>query len=188
MDDDTFFEDYIDEMMAALDLIERKDAFLAIDLLCNAYSNGKAVFIVSDGISAGAASHLADELGIQCKKLPAGGFRVANLSDGLTFSDALDESQKENFFSEKLGEKLREKDVVFCISATGGSAKVNRAAKFAKSKSASVISLTGCDGGRVHTLADVKIHLPSNDVDVVATAFEAVVHYLGRHVRERFKR
>jgi D-sedoheptulose 7-phosphate isomerase len=53
-----------------------------------------------------------------------------------------------------------ENDVLLAISTSGNSGNIIKAAEAARTKSMKVVALTGKDGGRLSSLADVEIRIP----------------------------
>ena len=65
-------------------------------------------------------------------------------------------------FVRQLEYTLREGDVVVAISVSGNSPNVLAAIEYALEVGARTVALTGFDGGRLRTLADVTVHVPTN--------------------------
>jgi D-sedoheptulose 7-phosphate isomerase len=188
LDDDAFFKEYFGELGRALGSIDRREAFKAVDVLCSAYGQGKALYSMGNGGSAATASHFANEFGKCCKGLPKAGFRVQCLCDNVPQLTAFaNDEGYEDCFSGQLAAVLCEGDVLFCISGSGNSPNVVRAAELAKGRKAKVIALTGFSGGRLREIADAKIHVAHDHWGRVEDAHMVLVHYLGNHVRERLR-
>lgn len=73
----------------------------------------------------------------------------------------------------------QEGDVLLAISTSGNSANVLRAAEAAKAKGMKVVALSGKDGGKLASLADVEIRAPfSNFADRAQEIHIKVIHAL----------
>jgi D-sedoheptulose 7-phosphate isomerase len=66
-------------------------------------------------------------------------------------------------FARQLDALGREGDVAIGISTSGNSENVIRAVEVAKAKSIFAVALTGSSGGRLGTLADCAIRIPSEE-------------------------
>ena len=188
MDDSKYYDGYFDELAAAIGLLDRKEVFKAVDILCSAYKSGKAVYSMGNGGSAATASHFSNEFGKCCRALPKGGFRVQCLCDSVPQLTAFaNDDGYDSCFSGQLEPVLSEGDVLFCISGSGNSPNVVKAAELARKRKAKVIALTGFSGGRLREMGDAKIHLAHGHWGRIEDVHMVLVHYLGNHVRERFK-
>jgi D-sedoheptulose 7-phosphate isomerase len=56
--------------------------------------------------------------------------------------------------------------VLIAISGSGNSRNVIRAVVYAKQVGAVVIGLTGYDGGKLYQMADYKLHVPVNNMQI----------------------
>lgn len=69
-------------------------------------------------------------------------------------------------------------DVLLCISTSGNAQNVYNAAVVAKAKGIKIIGLTGQDGGKLATIADVTIKAPSDEVYVIQEYHLPIYHCL----------
>jgi D-sedoheptulose 7-phosphate isomerase len=76
--------------------------------------------------------------------------------------------------------------VLFCISTSGNSDNVVRAAWAARSVGIHVISLTGMTGGRLAELSDILINVPSRDTPLIQQAHQVIYHHLCEAVEANF--
>lgn len=78
-------------------------------------------------------------------------------------------------------------DVLLAISTSGNSANVVEAALAAKSKSMSVVGLTGNDGGKLAPLCDVEVRVPwSGFADRIQEVHIKVIHALIDFIEGQF--
>jgi D-sedoheptulose 7-phosphate isomerase len=77
-------------------------------------------------------------------------------------------------------------DVLFALSTSGNSANVIRAAEAARKKGMKVVALTGKDGGKLATLADVEIRVAHTGyADRIQEVHIKVIHILILLIEQR---
>ena len=73
---------------------------------------------------------------------------------------------------------INEGDIVIAISGSGNSTNVIKAVQYAQSQGAHIIGLTGFDGGILDILADTKLHVPINNMQITEDAHLMLNHLL----------
>ena len=74
-------------------------------------------------------------------------------------------------------------DVLITISSSGDSENIVRAVQWAKSNECSVISMTGFDGGRSSKIADINLHVDSDNYGVIEDTHQILMHILAQFIR-----
>ncbi len=160
----------------------------AISELFRAYGDGKSVFIFGNGGSAALASHFACDLG---KGTVIGNngqkrFRVLSLTDNVPLVTAwANDTSYEQIFAEQLQNFVAPGDVAFAISGSGNSPNVLEALKVAKDAQATTIGLTGFKGGKMKSLCDVCVILPSDNMQIIEDFHLSVTHAVFSVLRYR---
>ena len=67
----------------------------------------------------------------------------------------------EKMFVDQLKVHMRDGDALVAISASGNSLNVIAAVEYAKSRGATIVGLTGFDGGKLRELSDISLHVPT---------------------------
>ena len=146
-------------------------------LVADHYAADKQIFTAGNGGSAALAIHLAADFG---KNVAAPGDkhpRILSLCCNSATMTALgNDCGYENIFCFQLRSLLNPGDLVILISSSGNSPNIIEAAKFAKTGGATVIGLTGFDGGKLKALADVSLHVPCNVYELVEDAHSFFCH------------
>lgn len=163
----------------------------AIELLFDAWKNGKKVFIIGNGGSAATASHFACDLSKWTCVNGAKRFRVISLSDNVALITALaNDEGLDSIFVEQLKAWVEPGDILVSISVHGGSGQGNagpwsqnivQAMKFAKEKGAKLLGLCGFDGGLMKTICDVCIIVPNSDPVIgipLIEGYHVIIHHL----------
>ena len=158
----------------------------AFDIITGAYSKGGKLLIAGNGGSASDAEHIAGELMktfTKKRKLPDSfiteiekfdseiaqylisslqpGLPVISLSGHASLNTACINDIDGNItFAQQAYGYGKDGDVFLGISTSGNSKNILYAAAVAKAKKLKVIALTGADGGKLKTFADVSICVP----------------------------
>lgn len=158
----------------------------AIEILSNAFNNGRKVISCGNGGSHCDAMHFAEELTGRYqnnrKALPA----IA-ISDPSHISCVGNDYGYDYIFSRYLEAHGKAGDVLLGISTSGNSKNVALAMETAKSLGMKIIGLTGKDGGIISNLCDIEIRAPYSQyadraqeihIKVIHTLIDGVEHSL----------
>src|SRR5262249_15315583 len=75
-------------------------------------------------------------------------------------------------------------DVLITISSSGDSENIVRAVQAAKKMGLSTIALSGFSGGRSAQLADVNLHVASDNYGIVEDVHQSIMHSLAQYIRQ----
>ncbi len=156
-----FVKQYLEYLKTVLDKINLDDVAKFIDVIKEAREKDQFIYFIGNGGSAATASHFANDLaiGTRTSKKP---FRIMSLTDNVPVITAIgNDFGYDDIFTKQLEAYLKPNDVVVAISASGNSPNVVRALDLAKRKSAKTVSITGFDGGKIKSSADINLHVPS---------------------------
>ncbi len=156
-----FVKGYLEYLKSVLDQINLDDVTDFINVIKTARDDGQFVYFIGNGGSAATASHFANDLAIGTRS-SSKPFRIMSLTDNVPVLTAIgNDFGYEEIFTKQLEAYLKPNDVVVAISASGNSPNVVKALELAKKVSAKTVSLTGFDGGKIKSMADVNVHVPS---------------------------
>ena len=125
------------------------------------HTKGK-VYIIGNGGSAATASHMVNDLGAGLKRRGLKNLDIESLSDNTPVCSALaNDIGYKNIFYMQLKDKITKNDVLIAISCSGNSKNITKAVKYAKKEGATIIGLTGFDGGKLKKLSDINFHVPT---------------------------
>ena len=131
----------------------------AANLMATAVQNSKKILSCGNGGSMCDAMHFAEELTGRYRDdrqaIPA----IA-ISDVSHMSCVANDYGYESIFSRYVEALGQSGDILLCISTSGNSGNIIKAATAAKAKGVLVVSLTGKDGGKLAALSDVEIRVP----------------------------
>ncbi|MDD5037982.1 MAG: SIS domain-containing protein [Dehalococcoidales bacterium] len=197
MENKEFVQNYLDEMIKIAQATTVEEIDTAIELLFNAWKNGKQVFTCGNGGSAATATHFACDLAKTTIVPEKRRFRAECLNDNIPLMLALiNDDGFENLFYEQLKAKFQEGDVLICISVHGGAGKdraalwsqnLLKAMKYAKGMGGKTIGLSGFDGGPMKEIADACIVVPINSTPQVESFHLALEHLICSCLKQKIE-
>lgn len=152
-----------------------------IELLIKSRDEDKQVFIMGNGGSGATASHIAGDFnkGLSLGQPREERYKFISLVDNSpTVLSLANDVSYDDVFVEQLKNFINDGDVVIGISGSGNSENVIRAVNYAKEKGNMVIGMTGFNGGKLKDLADVCLHIPLHDMQVVEDIHMMVGHLI----------
>jgi D-sedoheptulose 7-phosphate isomerase len=162
------------ELMKQLDLARVEQIVRTLEL---ARTDGRRVFVFGNGGSAATASHLACDLGKGTVQPNSPRFQVVSLSDSISMITAYaNDMGCESMFAEPLISLAQRGDLAIAFSVSGNSPNVVRAIEAARERGLATIGLTGFDGGKLATLVDIHLNIPSKSFGQVEDLHLAVCH------------
>ncbi len=176
---------YLQDLHTTLDMIPRNLIQKMIGLLKEARVNDRQVFAMGNGGSAATASHFVADLGKNTRVEGLPHFRAFALTDNVASITAYaNDEGYENIFSQQLAASIQCNDIVIGISASGNSKNVLNAISLANEKGAITIGLTGFDGGKLASLAQLSIHIPSHRIEQVEDIHMMIEHMVVSAIKE----
>jgi D-sedoheptulose 7-phosphate isomerase len=150
-----------------------------VDRLLAAYDEGRQVFLLGNGGSASTCSHIVNDFQ-KCIYLAGGKtFRCMSLTDNVALMTAwANDTSYEQIFAEQLRPWAQPGDLVFCVSGSGNSPNVLRAAELARELGAYTVGLTGYQGGKLAPLVDEALVVPCDNMQRIEDCHMVVLHLL----------
>jgi D-sedoheptulose 7-phosphate isomerase len=159
------FSDAISEHITIIRRLEaQQDVFeRAAILITDALVGGNKVLWCGNGGSAADSQHLAAELVGRFRRRRSGLPSIALTTDTSILTAVANDFGYDEVFSRQVDALCQAGDVVVGISTSGNSKNVCAALQKAHQLKAFTVGLTGRNGGRMASLADVCIRVPSTD-------------------------
>lgn len=160
----------------------------AIGEIMAAYERGATIYTFGNGGSASLASHFACDLakGTLISNNGQRRFRVISLADNIPLMTAwANDHGYECIFAQQLENLVASGDIVLSISGSGNSPNVLRALAVAKDRGARTIGLTGFNGGKMKSLCDVCMILPSDNMQIIEDFHLSVTHAISSVIRQK---
>ncbi len=159
----------------------------AVDFLVDAYKDGNKLLLCGNGGSAADCQHIATELmirlshKIQRPALPA----VALTTDTSNLTAGGNDIGFENIFARNVEGLGVLGDVLLAISTSGNSANIIKAVEKAHSKGMKVIGLLGGSGGKLKSIVDLPIVVPSSNTQRIQEGHITIAHIICELVEDK---
>lgn len=180
-----FALNYLDELIEIRKGIDL-DAFEKITgVMLAAYKEKRQIFVFGNGGSASTASHLACDINKCACENRDKKFRVISLADNIpTMLAIANDINYESIFSEQIKNYFQEGDIAIGISGSGNSENVLRAIEYCNKNKGTTIGITGFQGGRLASMVEIPLVVPSNDMQKIEDYHMIIVHILMRALKE----
>jgi len=160
---DCILRAYVDECIAAIKSVDLDVVKSVSDALLKARDRGASVFVVGNGGSAATASHMATDLMLGTGLVDPP-LRVIALTDNQALITATgNDLSFDQVFSRQLRHLAQRGDVLIAVSASGNSPNVLVCVDAAKDLELITVAFTGFDGGRLATMVDLLVHVPTRN-------------------------
>lgn len=152
----------------------------AINLLVDTFGNGKKLLICGNGGSAADSQHIAAEFMIRLSHdlnrpaIPA----IALTTDTSNLTAGGNDIGFENVFERNVEGLGNNGDVLIAISTSGNSINIIKAVNKALEKGMKVIGFLGGSGGRLKSIVDCPIVIPSESTQRIQEGHITVAHII----------
>ena len=180
----SFVEMYTSQLSEVLKALPT-DKFAEInEVLQDARETGKQVFVIGNGGSAAAATHMVCDFGKNTRQDGKQRMRAICLNDNVpsVMAYANDEGYQ-IIFSEQLLALGRPGDILIAISGSGNSGNIINAIQTAREMQIKVIGLTGFQGGKMKALTDICLVVPSESMEMIEDVHLIINHILAGLLR-----
>ena len=139
----------------------------SMNAILETYQNGGMIYVCGNGGSASTASHMQNDFNKGISEYVDKKFNFYCLNDNVATMMAIaNDIGYEEIFRFQITNKITDKDLFIGISGSGNSKNVVNAAEYAKEKGAKVIGITGYKGGKLKEMADFRMHVPEEDMQI----------------------
>lgn len=154
--------------------------------LINARNNAQTIFTMGNGGSGSTSSHFVSDLLKTAIINNSKRFKAISLVDNIPVNLAwANDVSYDSIFSEQLENFLNQGDIVIGFSGSGNSVNVVNALKYAKTKGAISIGITGMTGGEISKFVDFSLVVPSNDMLIIESMHLLICHCITNAIREQ---
>ena len=183
-----YINNYFNELKETRDKVSHEEIEKVINVLFDAYQKNQQIFIMGNGGSASLASHFATDLGkgtlnrcYEDKKR----FKVISLTDNVAILTAYaNDLNFEDCFAQQLRNLVIPKDIVLAITGSGNSKNVLKAIDYASKSNAITIGFTGFDGGKLKSIVDYSINVPSQNYGIIEDIHTNLTHLISLRLSE----
>jgi len=157
----------------------------AITALSTALAANRPLLVCGNGGSASDAMHIAGELVGRFLKERRALNCICLSSNPSVLTAWSNDYSYETVFSRQVEAYGAEGGVLLGISTSGNSPNVVEAAKAARAKGMTVVSLTGQGGGKLAEVTDILLEAPSRSTPEIQQVHICLYHYLCQEVEAR---
>jgi len=180
--------EYLLQLQSVIDRLDTNVVDRLVEAIWSGYLRSRTVFLFGNGGSAALASHLACDLGKGTINGHRKRLRAVCLSDNVPMMTAwANDLNYQEVYAEQLKNLIEPGDMAVAISGSGNSMNVVRGLEVAREAGATTMVLTGYDGGRVKSIADICLIVPSDNMQHIEDAHLCVAHAIFTSVRHRMK-
>ncbi|MFH1613394.1 MAG: D-sedoheptulose 7-phosphate isomerase [bacterium] len=145
-------------------------------MIIKIYQKKGKLFICGNGGSAADAQHIAAEMinhfKIKRKALPA----IALTTDTSILTSIGNDLNFNEIFSRQIEALSSKKDILIAISTSGNSQNILNAVKEAQTIGMKTIGLTGKNGGKLSSMVDINVNIPSNNTAHIQEMHITILH------------
>jgi phosphoheptose isomerase len=175
-----FIRRYFEAERNIISKLDVEKIFDCIKILQQARDRASQIFVIGNGGSASTASHMVTDFN-KGARTDGPSFRLYCLSDNIPSLTAIgNDLSYDDIFAYQLRGVYQRGDVLLAISGSGNSRNIIKAAKFVKNQGGEVVALVGFDGGKLLSLADSAVHIPSQDMQLVEDLHLSLNHVMMR--------
>ncbi len=156
-----FAQKYLEYIQTVVRNIDSVEVGQFIELLLAARERDAAIFFIGNGGSAATASHFANDIAVGTNTYEKP-FRAVSLVDNVAILTAIgNDYGYDEIFARQLRIQAKKRDVLVGISASGNSMNLVEAFEYARANQIDTVALTGFDGGKLRSIADHTVHVPT---------------------------
>ena len=178
------YKEYFNELKRCIDLLDVNEIERIEKLIVNTIKNRGNIYIIGNGGSSTASHYVVDfTKKLDFNELPR--VNIYNLSDNIsTVTAYANDISYEDIYFEQLKNKIVNSDMLIVLSASGKSKNLLKAAKYAKERKASVVSIVGNFEGEVLKFSDYKLIIDSKDYGIIEDIHLSLNHVISSNIKE----
>ncbi len=176
---------YLDRLRDELERIDAAAVGRWADFVFDVWTRGSTLYLVGNGGSAAAASHLSVDLGkgtVATDSLRDEShrrLRVVSLTDNVPWITAVaNDLDYEQVFVQQLMSAAVDGDALMAFSGSGNSPNVLAAVDWANRHGLRTFGLTGFDGGKLKDLQQDGVHVDLADMGMVESVHVCLFHWV----------
>ncbi|MCC7429711.1 SIS domain-containing protein [bacterium] len=178
---------YFGELNKILDKLDESQIQNLMDVIYNAYKNGKMVFVIGNGGSYANAEHFAQDLakGTLVSQKQTNRIKAMSFSNASFMTAQANDDGYDSVFVQPLISFASKGDVLIVISGSGNSPNVVKAMEYANANGLETVSVSGFSGGKIHEISKHKMHVPCGDMCMVESVHSIIFHYIASELKMR---
>ena len=160
--------DYYSKLVQTIDALNIDEINLAMNAIDDVYNWGGNIYICGNGGSAATASHYTNDFNKGISEYVDKKYKFLCLNDNIaTIMAIANDISYEDVFSFQLDGRITKDDLLVAISGSGNSKNIIKAVEKAHERGATVIGISGYDGGKLKKISDYSMHVNVDNMQVV---------------------
>jgi D-sedoheptulose 7-phosphate isomerase len=163
---DSYLKNYKIRLNRILDQLTHDNLEPVITAIIDTFKRGNTLFVAGNGGSAATASHMQVDFSFFVRYFTQFRPKIRAITDNVPMMTAVgNDTSFDDIFVEQLKGHFVPGDSLLCISASGNSENVVRAAQFANDNGGVSIAWVGFSGGKLKDVSKVSLHLENEKGD-----------------------
>ena len=163
---DSYLKSYKIRLNNILDQLTQDNLEPVITAIIDTFKRGNTLFVAGNGGSAATASHMQVDFSFFVRYFTQFRPKIRAITDNVPMMTAVgNDTSFDNIFVEQLKGHFVPGDSLLCISASGNSENVVRAAQYANDNGGVSIAWVGFSGGKLKDVSKVSLHLENEKGD-----------------------
>jgi D-sedoheptulose 7-phosphate isomerase len=157
-----YYTEYRNKLNKLLDTVDVEMLTNVIDKIIKTFKSNKTLYVCGNGGSAATASHMNVDFQYFVRYFTKYRPKIVSLTDNVPFITAIgNDNSYDEIFVEQMKGKFVSGDVIICISASGNSMNVVKAAEYANANGGTSIAFVGFSGGKLKEVASMSLYTPN---------------------------
>lgn len=180
----TYFDDYKKMLNDALDSIDQDALQQFAEELYHMADGRTPLLVCGNGGSAAIAEHMScDHTKGICMDTNLDPFVIPLASNVSLITAIANDIGYHEVFSKQIEWFSDPNAVVLVISSSGNSPNILKALQAAKSRGMYSMALVGFDGGAAKDLANLTVHVKSNNYGIIEDCHQIIMHMVAQNIR-----
>ena len=163
---DLYLVNYKTRLNQILDQLNTENLEPVITAIIDTFKRGNTLFVAGNGGSAATASHMQVDFSFFVRYFTKYRPKIRALTDNVPMMTAVgNDTSFDDIFVEQLKGHFVQGDTLLCISASGNSENVVRAAQYANEQGGESIGWVGFSGGKLKEVSTIALHLENEKGD-----------------------
>jgi D-sedoheptulose 7-phosphate isomerase len=158
----------------------------AIDMILDCVKAEKPLLVCGNGGSASDAEHITGELVGRFLKERRAINAISLVSNAAALTAWSNDYEYETVFSRQVEAHGKKGGLLFCISTSGNSKNILKAIESARDLGIPVIGMTGEGGGKMASLCDLLLDVPSKHTPRIQELHIHIYHHICEEVERRY--
>ena len=163
---DSYLKSYKIRLNNILDQLTQDNLEPVITAIIDTFKRGNTLFVAGNGGSAATASHMQVDFSFFVRYFTQFRPKIRAITDNVPMMTAVgNDTSFDDIFVEQLKGHFVQGDTLLCISASGNSENVVRAAQYANEQGGESIGWVGFSGGKLKEVSTIVLHLENEKGD-----------------------